>query len=581
MYHGLVDRNGHRTDSFNASWGITASACYESCGSDKLLQNTVPSDIVGDLVNLLLPWLALTAQLPYASSSAWGNIMSLLLAVGSPALVTYSLALTIFNRRHIWTRFERIYQEDSSSTMQGTLSKEAATPLKLLLEASLQEPLSHCHEREWLYRLGRFPRYRLWWLNVGAALNASQRRVTLPFFVQIIIATVAWWLTIVANFYDWSATIPLEPILIGSIWVWMIPITYGWIAVSTQSRAGSICEAVHSKGEGLSYKYLEPESKTARIGGVNKLTTRYIFDIAGDEQQEGPIYNYAKFFTAWRRVGTITDNFESVKRPLAARGQLNGVGSVLEISCAGPLTTPPPLYTEWKEIPSVLWSHLFIAFLATVFVQWGTTGPAIFAGYMAPQKEPGCFFGGLLIYVTAATVSWLLLVASSLLSHEVMLRRQRAHSKEAPCLPHDRLDRLESYGFIPYGIRICLITALTRILGKSIAVGNAVWLIVWSFLQFSGKFQNCWCRADHQGGWLLLWSGDSPMHLPDDDILKYWIICAVLSSAGCYLASVLIWATMRRRTGPARTMVVAVGLILAFVIFAVVVTVAAFKTVGA
>jgi hypothetical protein len=58
----------------------------------------------------LLPWLALIAQLPFEASDAWNNILSGFLCVGSPALATYSLALTAFNRWHIIRQFKALKQ---------------------------------------------------------------------------------------------------------------------------------------------------------------------------------------------------------------------------------------------------------------------------------------------------------------------------------------------------------------------------------------------------------------------------------------------------------------------------------------
>jgi hypothetical protein len=59
------------------------------------------------LTTWLLPWLALIAQLPF-EAKGWMNLLSACLAVGSPALAAYSLALTAFNRGHISRKFQRL-----------------------------------------------------------------------------------------------------------------------------------------------------------------------------------------------------------------------------------------------------------------------------------------------------------------------------------------------------------------------------------------------------------------------------------------------------------------------------------------
>lgn len=65
-------------------------------------QATIP------LTTWLLPWLALIAQLPFEASDAWTNTLSGFLCVGSPALATYSLFLTVLNRRYLAARFQAL-----------------------------------------------------------------------------------------------------------------------------------------------------------------------------------------------------------------------------------------------------------------------------------------------------------------------------------------------------------------------------------------------------------------------------------------------------------------------------------------
>jgi hypothetical protein len=49
----------------------------------------------------LIPWLALTAQLPFETKERLTNVMSLLMILGSPHLAAYSLSLMVLTPRWI------------------------------------------------------------------------------------------------------------------------------------------------------------------------------------------------------------------------------------------------------------------------------------------------------------------------------------------------------------------------------------------------------------------------------------------------------------------------------------------------
>ena len=61
----------------------------------------------------LLPWLTLTAQLPFETRSGSTNGQSLLLAIGSLFLIIYSLALTILNARSINKIFRKLLEKNN------------------------------------------------------------------------------------------------------------------------------------------------------------------------------------------------------------------------------------------------------------------------------------------------------------------------------------------------------------------------------------------------------------------------------------------------------------------------------------
>jgi hypothetical protein len=64
------------------AWGIRYDQCLGICGPGYELSSW--SDFSRRFTAWLLPFLALTAQLPFEARSIWSNIMCLFLAVGSP-----------------------------------------------------------------------------------------------------------------------------------------------------------------------------------------------------------------------------------------------------------------------------------------------------------------------------------------------------------------------------------------------------------------------------------------------------------------------------------------------------------------
>ena len=99
----LRDQNGLPMTNLSEAWGISYESCKQVCqgGAKAIEWNSFSLQFA----SWLLPWLALTAQLPFETKSRTHNAQALYLAIGSPFLVIYSLALTILNDRSINREF--------------------------------------------------------------------------------------------------------------------------------------------------------------------------------------------------------------------------------------------------------------------------------------------------------------------------------------------------------------------------------------------------------------------------------------------------------------------------------------------
>ena len=112
------------------------------------------------------------------------------------------------------------------------------------------------------------------------------------------------------------------------------------------------------------------------------------FSTAGDEAEEGPIYNYARIFT-WSQFAGVTENafrstLHSLRRGRNCSGQpwdsaqrpdnnLEGTASQVARFC-GIGTKSVVAYPEWGKIQGDIWCDIIIASTAAMWVQWGTTG---------------------------------------------------------------------------------------------------------------------------------------------------------------------------------------------------------------
>ncbi|KAE9363111.1 hypothetical protein N431DRAFT_475282 [Stipitochalara longipes BDJ] len=250
---GFVGQYGNPMSSFtNITWGIDKNTCDAYCGKDKIYQVFDFNVFANAFTSWLLPWLTLAAQLPFEAKSPVGNLMSLFMAVGSPALITYSLTLAILNR--IWVRrvFERLQKklDDVPETLRHSLRKRLRAA-QYLLQESQQVPMRVSQVDGWLSSLIVLDENHAWWMRGRKDLQNTRRGYTFSLLAQIGMAFLAYTLTIAISLNS----APLgsaegNGVLLtagGGIWIWMIPVILGWIMCGTQARACSIADALNDQ----------------------------------------------------------------------------------------------------------------------------------------------------------------------------------------------------------------------------------------------------------------------------------------------------------------------------------------------
>ena len=171
----------------------------------------------------LLPWLALIAQLPTQNGNKNDGFISICMVIGSPALVTYSLMLTIRNRYWVREEFGALRRrfKDIHTIYTGFEQKLGA--IQYVLEECQQVPLRVSQKKGWFSSLVVLPTNDPWWTSVENKLRNTRRGRTLSLVFQLLAATVAFLFTVIASFVaslgNITAALQLSA---GSIWLWMV-----------------------------------------------------------------------------------------------------------------------------------------------------------------------------------------------------------------------------------------------------------------------------------------------------------------------------------------------------------------------
>lgn len=177
------------------------------------------------MTNYLLPWLALTAQLPFETGDFLSNGMAFCLAVGSPALATYSLAITILNRYWVRKKFDDTRAQSRARNVSqrfGELDNRIRAAAYLLQEAQ-QVPLRASQNSGWFGSLIVLPANREWWRQLEKRLRSTRRGVTASLVAQMLFAAIAYLFTVIASF-DAELGDPTTALQIasGSLWIWLV-----------------------------------------------------------------------------------------------------------------------------------------------------------------------------------------------------------------------------------------------------------------------------------------------------------------------------------------------------------------------
>ena len=218
---------------------------------------------------------------------------------------------------------------------------------------------------------------------------------------------------------------------------------------------------------------------------------------AANAQQRIPVSNLTGRVPAWvegegnaipdeNRSGTDTEVTEYCSKVLPQFKLGSSSSTPLSIQSSGLFNTPIPLLplhdprlvtqnpSRWA--PGI-WKRVAIATALALGLQWGTVGAAVVIHYVTPPAGLGCRALSFLLYGVAGTMSFFLLLASSIFAH--MSRPHRGGGCTRPWLR-----TCQNVGAI-----IC------RWLGKCIAIVSAVGILLVCFFQVTDAFNDCFCAS--------------------------------------------------------------------------------------
>lgn len=495
---GGTDNHGNPVN-VSVATAITYDLCLKACGPG---QEPFSWNIFSQQFGAwLLPWLALVSQLPFGANDNLDNLVSVLLTLGSPTLAAYSLILTVLNARWINRRF------------LGFTYPNVRNAVRIL--GSLQQaPLEI--DTDLLASLIVLPQNDGWWSELNEGIDYTYTW-SISAVASIIWVLIAFVFTLVDS-YTGGITMAINANGqgVGSLWLWLLPIVVGWLQLSPKcdsirlltaiERANRIAYVATEDGDPVHIKYAESEARAFELSLLD------LDHLRNDEKRTVPIYNYARLFTWVQAVETVSEAFEaashryhnhqsvnpSIKWVTVEKGEkpdpTNRVGTRSQVEGYCDLQHDSKRFrSHWG--PQCI-SRICVSSFFALLLQWGTAGAAMVVAWFTPTQGElehwhygsppllitfpglGCRTASYLLYGILSTIVWILLLTSSILTHYCAARTSDGR------IIHDWSRRAARFWSITL-----------RRLGKVIAAGNAVWIVLACLFQFASFYDRCFCNS--------------------------------------------------------------------------------------
>ncbi|KAK0484940.1 hypothetical protein IW261DRAFT_1459596 [Armillaria novae-zelandiae] len=530
---GLLDNDGHPipTDK-NASYAtaVTLDLCYRACGRGSA-SFSFPN-FARESSAWLVPWLALLSQLPFGANDLFENARYIIMAVGSPTLILYSLALSAINTRWIGHLFDTAKRYPNRN-----------------YTARAFNALQHCcfylePSDDVLASIIVLPQNDAWWEELVKSLEARRlEQWSISAFFNLIWVLIAFILTIVDIFNTSPSQNYTSGRSIGILWLWLFPVVVGWIVLSPE------CDR----------RWLESQLLRAGDNAVIASDTPEVFDKCPPNRhpivlcRPGtsfckfpnddiyctlPIFDFARVYWLNQVVLDYFQSYHSVAEKAHARGLVGGNGAIDDKHRSGTkdvIVSRCYRETALEYQGDSVWCRVLKASIAALVVQWGTTASGFIVVYFSPTKGLGCRSLCFLVYGLVSTMAWWCMVVSAWLAQRSSAwpgprPAVEIATKTVPFLPLPVIPmpapHLPSYPPLTYppttpSSESCLASETARIngitaspnhddglavlsiyfsrAGKTLAFLNALFLFGFCLAQLGSGFANCWCNSSYIG----------------------------------------------------------------------------------
>jgi len=415
---------------------------------------------------------------------------SVILAVGSPTLAAFSLALTAVNTRWANTRFSAIEYPNHENAAKALIHLQQV-PLRLTTRNGL------------LASLIVLPENDLWWECVVDRLEQTHTW-TVAAATSIAWVLIAFIFTVIDSFMNLGYNINSNGQGVGSLWLWLVPIVVGWLWIpvcsydklrATIDRANDLAFVAAPNADAPRRAYDISRTQAIRIYNKKKVFNQ-------DAARAAPVFNYARIWEWSSVVETIAQGFEHAdwkarrhlpvdsrrewahpedKRPMDNHDNRTGTIAQVQAYCGFPIQGDEEFV---QPVPPGMWKRIFVASAFAIGLQWATTGSAVIIVLFTPTTGLGCRSGSYILYGATSTLIWFAQLLSSYLAHYAKERHDRGDIPRAESKSANWAKNLATF---------------LRRLSVLAAACNTISVILACVFQFSNFYNTCYCNASVLG----------------------------------------------------------------------------------
>jgi hypothetical protein len=210
-------------------------------------------------------------------------------AIGSPALAGYSLAITRLNSRWLSRQFLDLHFPNKAN-ISPAISSLQHIPFRIEASGSL------------LPSLIVLPQNDRYWRVLAVAAKRT-RQWSIPVAMNVVWVLVAFVFTVVDSFVDFDAfiTVPGDAgYSIAAVWAYLLPLVVGWLHVGCQPEPDHLCDALNDAHETAYVATATEPILAIRITGRStraiEPSIKLIDYVDADEKKTAPVFNYARVF---------------------------------------------------------------------------------------------------------------------------------------------------------------------------------------------------------------------------------------------------------------------------------------------